>query len=42
MLDFNDSLNSFLDSFFTFLNELLNGVFTFLADFFASLNVVIQ
>ncbi len=39
MLDFGGSLNNFLDAVFTFVNELLNGVFGWLADFFGGIMI---
>ncbi len=39
MLDFDGSLNNFLDALYSFVNELLNGVFGWLADFFAGITI---
>ncbi len=39
MLDFGGSLDNFLDAVFTFVNEVLNGVFGWLADFFAGFTI---
>lgn len=40
MLNFGGSLNNFLDSLFGFVNEFLNGLFTWLAAIFDSFEVV--
>ena len=37
--DFNNSLQAFLDAVFGFVNDLLNGVFGWLATFFNGLTV---
>ena len=42
MLDFGSSLDSFLTALFTFVNNLLNGVFGWLSDFFSGLNIDIS
>ena len=39
MLDFGGSLDNFLDAVLTFVNEVLNGVFGWLADFFNGITV---
>jgi hypothetical protein len=40
MLNFGASLDSFLNSFFGFLNGWLDGLFLFLADLFGGLSVI--
>ena len=37
MLNFGESLDSFLGALFEFINALLNGVFGWLADFFGGI-----
>jgi len=39
MLQIQDSLNSFLSAFFGFLNDLLNGLFQFLAALFGGIDI---
>jgi hypothetical protein len=39
MLDFDESLSDFLTALFTFVNDLLNGVFGCLADFFSGITI---
>jgi hypothetical protein len=39
MLSFGESLDSFLAALFTFVNELLNGVFGWLTDFFNGITI---
>jgi hypothetical protein len=39
MFDFGDAFNEFLASLFTFLNELFNGLFGWLANFFGGLSI---
>jgi len=39
MFNFGATLNDFMLSLFTFLNELLNGLFGWLTAFFGGLNV---
>ena len=39
MLNFGESLDSFLAALFTFVNELLNGVFGWLTDLFNGINL---
>ena len=39
MLNFGGSLDNFLDALFTFVNELLNGMFGWLADFFGGISI---
>jgi len=39
MLDSGGSLDNFLDALFTFVNEVLNGVFGWLADFFGGMTI---
>ncbi len=39
MFNFQNSFDGFLSSLFGFLNSLLTGVFGFLGDFFAGLNI---
>lgn len=41
MLGFEGALNDFLSALFTFLNELLNGIFGLLADFFGGITVTL-
>jgi hypothetical protein len=38
-MDFGSSFGGFMDALFTFLGTLFTGVFGWLADFFAGLNV---
>jgi hypothetical protein len=39
MFDFTESLDSVLGALFTFINELLNGMFGWLADFFSGISL---
>jgi hypothetical protein len=39
MLDFGGSLDAFVSALFGFVNELLNGVFGWLADFFNGISI---
>ena len=39
MLHFENSLSDFLAALFRFLNDLLNGTFDWLADFFEGLTI---
>jgi hypothetical protein len=39
MLDFGSSIDTFLGALFTFISELVNGVFGWLADFFSGMTI---
>lgn len=39
MLDFDSSLNGFLDALFSFITELLNAIFGALTEFLGGINI---